>query len=138
LPRSALGLLDTQAEGRFDRITRLAQQLFDVPIALVSLVDEDRQWFESRQGPDVRETRGRCPLVRAIKGDRTLLVPDASIDERFAANPLVVGELTIRFYAGCPIAGRMAHYSAQRAQSTSAPGLCLGQIFRCCDISPRW
>ncbi|GAC1478181.1 MAG: sensor domain-containing diguanylate cyclase [Acidimicrobiales bacterium] len=100
-----LGLLDTPAEERFDRITRLAQRLFDVPVALVSLVDEDRQWFKSRQGLDVEETPREVSFCgHAILGDGVMQIPDATVDPRFTDNPLVLGDPRIRFYAGCPIA----------------------------------
>ncbi|MGI8808630.1 MAG: diguanylate cyclase [Acidimicrobiales bacterium] len=100
----ASGLLDTPAEERFDRVTRMAQRLFDVPIALVSLVDEDRQWFKSRQGLDVKETpRAFSFCAHAIGGDAVFQVDDTGTDDRFADNPLVLGDPNIRFYAGCPI-----------------------------------
>ena len=102
----ASGLLDTPAEERFDRITRMAQRLFDVPIALISLVDEDRQWFKSRQGLDMKETpRAFSFSAHAIAGDDVFHVADAGADARFAENPLVLGDPNIRFYAGCPITG---------------------------------
>ncbi len=101
----ASGILDTPAEERFDRITRIAAQLFDVPIALVSLVDENRQWFKSRVGLDAKETpRDQAFCAHAIHDDQVLLVQDTLQDDRFAENPLVVGEPHVRFYAGCPIA----------------------------------
>jgi len=100
----ASGLLDTPPEERFDRVTRMAQRLFDVPIALVSLVDEDRQWFKSRQGLDVTETpRAFSFCAHAIAGDEVFQVVDAGTDIRFADNPLVLGDPNIRFYAGAPI-----------------------------------
>lgn len=99
-----LGILDTHAEERFDRITRLAQQLFQVPIALISLVDSDRQWFKSRQGLDVSETpRDVSFCGHAILGSDVFCVPDATLDARFADNPLVVGAPNVRFYAGAPL-----------------------------------
>jgi PAS domain-containing protein len=102
----ALGLLDTDAEERFDRITRLAQTLFDVPIALITLVDSDRQWFKSSQGLEAKETsRGESFCGHAILGKEILEVPDAAADERFRDNPLVTGTPKIRFYAGAPLAG---------------------------------
>lgn len=100
----ALGVLYSPAEERFDRITRLACRLFDVPIALVSLVAEKCQWFKSRQGLDVAETPRRISFCgHAILRDEPLVVPDALLDERFHDNPLVVGEPYIRFYAGAPL-----------------------------------
>ena len=100
-----LDLLDTPAEERFDRITRIARQLFSVPIALVSLVDENRQWFKSRQGLDATETpRDISFCGHAIINKEPLIVNDALEDPRFADNPLVCGAPDIRFYAGCPIA----------------------------------
>jgi diguanylate cyclase (GGDEF)-like protein len=101
----ALGLLDTPAEERFDRITRLAIRLFGVPIALISLIDEDRQWFKSRQGLALGETpRIMSFCAHAIEGAGVMQVRDAQDDLRFADNPLVLGDPNIRFYAGCPIA----------------------------------
>ena len=101
----ALNVLDSSPEERFDRLTRLARRLFDVPIALVSLVDEDRQWFKSCQGLDATETpRDISFCGHAILGDGVFLIPDATQDERFFDNPLVTDEPHIRFYAGCPLA----------------------------------
>jgi len=102
----ALGLLDSVPEERFDRVTRLAQRLFGVPIALVSLVDEDRQWFKSHQGLAVAETpREFAFCAHAILEDGVMQVPDATADPRFMDNPLVLGSPKIRFYAGAPIIG---------------------------------
>ncbi len=105
-----LDLLDTAPEERFDRITRIARQLFSVPIALVSLVDENRQWFKSRQGLDATETpRDISFCGHAIIGKEPLIVQDALEDERFADNPLVCEAPDIRFYAGCPITAPNGH-----------------------------
>jgi len=98
------GLLDTEAEERFDRFTRIAAALFDVPIALVSLVDRDRQWFKSRRGVGASETdRDKAFCAHVILGHDAMQVPDALADDRFADNPLVMGEPRIRFYAGAPL-----------------------------------
>lgn len=100
----SLNVLDSSPEERFDRLTRLAKRLFDVPIALVSLIDTDRQWFKSHQGLEVTETpRDISFCGHAILGDGVFLVPDAAQDERFSDNPLVTDEPHIRFYAGCPL-----------------------------------
>jgi diguanylate cyclase (GGDEF)-like protein len=100
----SLNILDTSPEERFDRLTRLARRLFGVPIALVSLVDADRQWFKSCVGLDAAETpRDVSFCGHAILGDDIMLVPDALADERFHDNPLVTGDPNIRFYAGCPL-----------------------------------
>ncbi len=100
----SLDILDTPAEERFDRVTRLAQQLFDVPIVLVSLVDSERQWFKSRQGLDATETpRSISFCGHAVAADAAFVIEDTLLDERFADNPLVTGEPHIRFYAGQPL-----------------------------------
>jgi PAS domain S-box-containing protein len=97
-------VLDTPPEPGFDGLTRLAALLLGVPIALVSLVDADRQWFKSRYGLDVPETPRRvsfCGHVVAL--EQPLIVPDALQDPRFEDNPLVTGAPGIRFYAGYPL-----------------------------------
>jgi diguanylate cyclase (GGDEF)-like protein len=100
----ALDILDTSREERFDRLTRMAQRIFKVPIAMVSLVDEDRQWFKSCVGIATRETRRSISFCgHAILDDAIFIVEDASRDERFSDNPLVSGEPHVRFYAGCPL-----------------------------------
>jgi diguanylate cyclase (GGDEF)-like protein len=100
----ALRILDTPAEERFDRITRTARRLFGVPMALISLVDGDRQWFKSCQGLATNETgRSISFCGHAILDESPMVVPDARIDPRFIDNPLVTGEPFIRFYAGCPL-----------------------------------
>ena len=100
----SIDILDTDPEERFDRLTRLAKRVFDVPIALVSLVDENRQWFKSRAGVDACETdRDISFCGHAILGDGPFIINDTLQDERFIDNPLVSGEPGIRFYAGMPL-----------------------------------
>lgn len=105
-----LDILDTPAEERFDRLTRMAKRMFDVPIALVSLVDENRQWFKSCVGLEVSETpRDISFCGHAILGDEIFIIPDTHKDPRFADNPLVLAEPYIRFYAGCPLSYGSGH-----------------------------
>lgn len=100
----SLDVLDSLAEDRFDRLTRMAKRMFNVPIALVSLVDENRQWFKSCIGLDVSETSRDISFCgHAILGNEIFVIPDAAKDERFADNPLVLNEPGFRFYAGCPL-----------------------------------
>jgi phosphoribosyl 1,2-cyclic phosphodiesterase/CheY-like chemotaxis protein len=100
----ALKILDTEPEERFDRITRLAAALFDVPVALISLVDESRQWFKSRVGLNAKETsRDVSFCAHAVYSCEPIIVSDTFQDSRFADNPLVVDEPRIRFYAGYPL-----------------------------------
>jgi diguanylate cyclase (GGDEF)-like protein len=101
-----LGILDTMPEDRFDRITRLACRAFGVPIALVSLVDRERQWFKSKQGLDICETSRQVSFcAHSVVHEGSLVIPDALLDPRFADNPLVRGDPKIRFYAGQPVHG---------------------------------
>jgi len=97
-------LLDSPPEEKYDRIVRFAVEQLDVPIALVSLVDDDRQWFKARQGLDVQETsRDIAFCAHAILQPDVFVVEDAALDERFADNPLVTGGPKVRFYAGAPL-----------------------------------
>lgn len=101
----ALDLLDRPASPRLDRITRLACRLLNVPIALVTLVDAEVQWFRSRQGLDLVMTpREYSFCAHTILSDETMVVEDALNDLRFFDNPLVRQHPGVRFYAGCPIA----------------------------------
>ena len=98
-------ILDSPPDGAFDRITALAAHMFDVPIAIVSIVDVDRIWFKSHHGVDVDEIArepGLC--ASAILGNKTWVVENAAIDPRTLANSLVAGDLGLRFYAGVPLA----------------------------------
>lgn len=100
----ALKILDTPPEERFDRLTRLATRTFRVPIALISLIDEDRQWFKSCQGLPILETSRDISFCgHAILQEKPTVIPDALLDPRFCDNPLVVGPPYIRFYAGQPL-----------------------------------
>lgn len=100
----ALNILDTPAEERFDRLTRIAQQSLQTPIALISLVDAERVWFKSRQGLDTKENpRDISFCGHAILEADALVVPDTSADPRFRDNPLVLEPPHIRFYAGVPL-----------------------------------
>lgn len=106
----SLQLLDSPPEPVFDRVTRLAGRLLGVPVALFSLVDRDRQWFKSRAGTDLAETpRDVSFCGHAILQQEPLVVTDALLDPRFAGNPLVQGDMKIRFYAGVPIRSQDGH-----------------------------
>lgn len=97
-------LLDTPADPYLDILTRLARELFAVKIALISLIDRDRQWFKSRQGLEVAETsRDISFCAHAVACDDILLIEDSLADPRFCDNPLVLGPPHVRFYAGVPL-----------------------------------
>lgn len=97
-------ILDTPPEAAFDRFTSLAAHIFDAPMALVSLVDEHRQWFKSACGVAVKETPREIAFCdHTIRGKSVMVIEDAAHDARFAANPLVTGEPHLRFYAGAPL-----------------------------------
>ena len=116
-----LGLLDTGREERFDRLTRIAAAAFDVPIALISLIDAERQWFKSGHGLATRQTsRDLAFCAHAVRQKSDLVVADTWLDNRFADHPLVLGEPRIRFYAGAPL--------------ILADGTCLGTL---CLIDTR-
>ncbi len=98
------GILDTPPEPSFDALTTLAAHIAQVPIALVSLVDVDRQWFKSRYGLEAPQTpRDVSFCGHVVASEATLIVPDAFQDDRFADNPLVTGQPRVRFYAGIPL-----------------------------------
>ncbi len=120
----AMEILDTPPESRFDRITRLASRFFAAPIALITLIDRDRAWYKSRIGVISKETSRETSFGAHVVFDRTtIVVNDALLDDRFAENPLVVGEPRVRFYAGAPLIMR--------------DGTCLGTV-SLMDTRPRW
>ncbi len=97
-------LLDTLPEARYNNIVEFAAAEFNVPMVLISLVDNDRQWFKASVGMDVCETSRDISFCgHAILAPDTMVVPDALDDLRFMDNPLVLGEPHIRFYAGAPL-----------------------------------
>nr|WP_295831222.1 GAF domain-containing protein [uncultured Azospirillum sp.] len=101
------GLLDSEPEPAFDDLVSWACDHFRMPIALVSLLDADRQWFKARRGLEVQETPRDVAFCRfTIRQSLPMVVEDAACDPRFQNNPLVLGEPHIRFYAGAPIINR--------------------------------
>lgn len=103
-------ILDTPSEQAYDDITVLAAHICDVPIALISLVDCDRQWFKAKVGLDVRETsRDVSFCAHAILSDKIMVIEDALLDDRFVNNPLVTCVSGIRFYAGVPLLTPQGH-----------------------------
>ena len=100
----AHGILDGPSNAQLDRIVAMAAEILGTPIALISLVDRDRQWFLSRQGLEARETPRDVAFCHyAIRSDQVFVVADATQDSRFHDNPLVQGDPKIRFYAGAPL-----------------------------------
>ena len=119
----ALNILDTEPEERFDRITRVAAALFNVPMATITLIDESRQWFKSCQGTAGREDpRDASFCAHVVYNREPMVVVDTLSDERFADNPLVLGGPRIRFYAGYPV--------------TLDDGICIGTLCLL-DTRPR-
>ena len=112
-----LEVLDTAGEARFDRLTQLAAQLLGMPMCAISLVDRERQFFLSHYGIDASETpRDQAFCNYVVADDAPLVVEDATADPRFQDNPLVTGELGLRFYAGVPI---------QNAEGITLGSLCV-------------
>ncbi|OLO03575.1 GAF domain-containing protein [Salinicola socius] len=110
-----LQLLDSTCDEGFDRLTELATKIFDVPMSMVTLIDEDRQWFKSRQGLSVCETPRRISFCGHVVADgQPMVINNALRDPRFSDNPLVTGPPFIRFYAGYPL--------------FVMPGVCVGTL----------
>ena len=120
----SLCVIDTPREERFDRIARLAAKLFGVPVAMITLVDEDRQWAKAVEGPAAPEFHRQWSFCAhaILQPSVTMVVPDTLLDERFADNPLVTQEYGFRFYAGRPL--------------LTAEGLALGTLC-VVDFQPR-
>ena len=104
------GVISDVCDEHFERLVELASSIFQVPIALISLVEADRQWFLCRKGIEATSTpRDQAFCAHAIASDEVLVVPDALEDERFATNPLVASAPHIRFYAGAPLRSPAGH-----------------------------
>jgi GAF domain-containing protein len=104
---NALHILDTPREPRFDSLTELVADIFEVPMVFLTLVDSERQWYKSTCGIDVESTpRDVSFCSHAILERDAMVVPNAADDARFADNPFVTGDLHLRFYAGVPLHGR--------------------------------
>lgn len=118
---AALNVLDSDDDADFDRLVRLAASIFDAPIAVIALIDAERQWFKSRHGLDLRETPVEVSFSAHAIADKRhpcMIVADATADNRFADNPLVTGDPGIRFYAGAPI---IVHGQRLGALAVAAP-----------------
>lgn len=103
-------ILDTDPEKAFDDLTILAAHICETPVALISLIDSERQWFKSRVGIDVTETPREVSFCAvAIQQPNLFIVPDATKDPRFSANPFVVSDPKVRFYAGAPFSSSDGH-----------------------------
>ena len=107
---NSLEILDTPRDDRFDRFTRISARIFDMPIAIISLVDRDRQWFKSTEGFDAEETPREFSFCgHAILGNDVFEVRNARRDPRFRDNPFVIDQPHIRFYAGAPLEAPNGH-----------------------------
>jgi GAF domain-containing protein len=101
---ASYGLMDTPPDPALDTLTRLTSRLIDVPVSLVSLLDDQRQWFKSRHGLDVEETPREVAFCdHVVRSGEILVIEDTAADPRFRDNPLVAGPPHVRFYAGVPL-----------------------------------
>ena len=132
-----LAIMDTPHETHFDAVCRLARDLFSVPIALVSLVEQDRQWFKAKCGTDLDGTERSIAFCNyTILSDDVFIVEDTTRDARFAANPLVHGEQAIRFYAGAPLTLRAGiHVGALCIKDTVARSFSSKQVRQLRDLA---
>jgi GAF domain-containing protein len=132
------GILDTHPEDRFDDLTRLAATICGTPISVISLVDEDRQWFKSKNGIAASQTpREHAFCAHAIMSSELFVVPDASKDPRFATNPLVLGEPRVRFYAGAPLTAPNGHHLGALCVIDRAPRQLAGHQLEALRILSR-
>ncbi|MDQ1815711.1 GAF domain-containing protein [Massilia sp. CCM 9210] len=119
---SASGLIGSPPDPAFDRLTWLASHITGCPMAVVSLLTSERQWFKSRVGLDAAQTpRDAAFCSHTILSPEGMVVEDAWTDERFAANPLVLGDPHIRFYAGIPVTDRESNRLGTLCVLDSAP-----------------
>jgi diguanylate cyclase (GGDEF)-like protein/PAS domain S-box-containing protein len=134
-----LAILDTEPEEAYDDLVMLASEICGTPIALVSLVGRDRQWFKALEGFDIRETsRDVAFCAHAIvRPDGPMVVPDATRDPRFADNPLVTGDLAIRFYAGAPIVTDDGHALGTVCVIDTRPRTLTASQLRCLNALAR-
>ena len=129
--------LISQPDATFDRITALAARLLATPIALISFVDQERQWFKSCHGVELYETlRAGSMCGLAVLSDAALEIPDARADARFATNPLVTGPPHIRFYAGAPLTTEDGHNIGVLCVIDRTPRSLSPSRGSCCSILP--
>jgi putative two-component system response regulator len=131
-------ILDSPPDAIFDRVTGLAARLLGTPIALISLVDRERQWFKSCHGTALQETlRAGSMCGLAVLGDAVLEIPDARGDPRFAQSPLVTGPPHIRFYAGAPLTTEDGHNIGVLCVIDIRQDACPPSKVSCCSSSPE-
>lgn len=133
-----LGILDTPSDDNFDAAVKLASLSFGVPVALVALIDEHREWFKAITGWQTREAPREVAFCNyTILQDDVLVVEDATLDPRFSQNPLVTGAPHIRFYAGVPIGRRLSSDVTARALSIRMLAMICRLLATLCCIPGR-